>query len=112
MDVGRATPAVHVESLAQGMDPVPMVNEVPNDRLTERDVPPAPTQWDQPLIDFARTFDGYKHVWVSEHGEGVMPPNGSAAIRLLAQFTRATLRNWDDASAPPEGLALGDLRAC
>jgi hypothetical protein len=89
-----------------------MVNEVPNDRLTERNVPPAPASWNRPLIEFARTFDGYKHVWISEHGESVMPPNGTAAIGLLARFTRGTLRRWDDEGALPEGLTLGDLRAC
>lgn len=91
---------------------MPLVNEIPNESLREQDLPPPTDRWDQALTRFARSFDGYKHIWLPTHPDGSLPANGRASIQLLSQFYSRIFRSWSEAGHMPEPISLSDLRAC
>jgi hypothetical protein len=76
---------------------------IANADLTESVIPPFVNGWDEPLIRFALSFDGYEHT-------ANVPGNG-AAIRLSA-FTRPVRKAFAEEGSLPSSLSLSDLRAC
>jgi len=71
--------------------------EVPNAALTENDLPLFKGTWDQPLIQFAMSFDGYRFM-------------ESPTIQKLGAFANRAMRTFEQEGSLPQSLS--ELRAC
>ena len=76
---------------------------IQNDNLTEANIPAFTAVWDQGLIRFALTFDGY-HYTVNYSGD--------VPMSRLATFARPIIQGFAETGCLPTSLSLGDLRAC
>ncbi|MGH7172256.1 MAG: hypothetical protein ACRELF_00500 [Gemmataceae bacterium] len=77
--------------------------EKANAELTEGDISSLMKQWDERLIGFALSFDGYEYT--------ANQPGNVPASRL-AGFVRPVVRVFAEIGSLPSSLSLCDLRAC
>jgi hypothetical protein len=76
---------------------------IANSDLTDEDIPSLTSGWDDRLIRFALSFDGYEYT-ASQPGN--TPPG------RLAAFTRPVVKAFAEGGCLPSCLSLSDLRAC
>src|SRR5688572_5778409 len=74
-----------------------------NAELTEGEIPPLMSRWDERLIRFALSFDGYEYV---------ANQPGNVPVSRLARFAHPAVRVFAATSSLPDSLSLSDLRAC
>ena len=79
--------------------------EITNADLNERDLPPFNSGWDQPLIKFARSLNGYRYIMDSQPS-----PENTQAIQRLGALANRAKRAYDEEKSLPQSLS--DLRAC
>ncbi len=71
--------------------------EIPNADLRECDLPLFVNKWDQPLFQFAMSFDGYRFM-------------ESPTTQKLGAFANQAMRTYEKEGALPKSLS--ELRAC
>src|SRR5271166_5264588 len=71
--------------------------EIANAALTERDLPHFMNKWDQPLMQFAMSFDGYCFM-------------ESPTTLKLGAFANRAMRTYEQEQLLP--VSLSELRAC
>src|SRR5437773_776562 len=76
---------------------------IANANLTEANIPTLVNGWDDRLVRFALSFDGYEYT-------ANLPGNGAAS--RLSGFTRPVVTAFAEKGSLPSSLSLSDLRAC
>ena len=78
--------------------------EIANAELTERDLPHFNNEWDQPLMRFAMSFNGYRFMTNMPSAENIPAKHG------LGEFANLAMQTYEQKQSLPQSLS--ELRAC